>query len=105
MIESSQNHNEDGNLKGMALDRVEKEAIIQEYRVDENDKGSPEVQKALLSARITGLTQHIRVHKHDEATRRGLLSLVGKRRRLLQYLNGENVDRYRSLIARLGLRR
>lgn len=105
MIESSQNHNEDGNLEGMGLDRVEKEAIIQEYRVDENDTGSPEVQTALLSARIIGLTQHLRVHKHDEATRRGLLSLVGKRRRLLQYLNGENVDRYRSLIARLGLRR
>ena len=105
MIESSQNHNEDGNPKGMGLDRAEKEAIIHEYRVDENDTGSPEVQTALLSARITGLTQHLRVHKHDEATRRGLLGLVGKRRRLLQYLNGENVDRYRSLIARLGLRR
>ena len=87
------------------MENAEKQTIISEYQTHEKDSGSSEVQVAVLTARIISLTQHLRVHKHDEATRRGLLGLVGKRRRLLQYLNGENVDRYRSLIARLGLRR
>ena len=89
----------------MGLDRAAKEPIVKEYQAREGDTGSTEVQVALLTARIGGLTEHLRVHKHDEATRRGLLGLVGHRRRLLQYLNREDVGRYRSLIARLGLRR
>jgi small subunit ribosomal protein S15 len=87
------------------LDKAEKQAIISEYRTHETDTGSTELQVAVLTARITQLTQHLRVHKHDEGTRRGLLKMVGRRRRLLRYLNGEEVGRYRSLIARLGLRR
>lgn len=89
----------------MVLQKSEKELIVQEHKVHESDTGSSEVQVALLTSRINGLTQHLRVHKHDEATRRGLLGLVGKRTRLLQYLNRQNVGRYRSLIAKLGLRR
>ena len=87
------------------MDKAVKEAVINEYQTGEKDTGSTEVQVALLTTRITQLTQHLRVHKHDESTRRGLLSLVGRRRRLLRYLNGEDVGRYRSLINRLGLRR
>ena len=89
----------------MALSKTEKEPIIAEYQTHETDTGSAEVQVAMLTTRIIWLTEHLRVHKHDEATRRGLLKLVGRRRRLLQYLNGEDVGRYRSLIAKLGLRR
>ncbi|MCH7626214.1 MAG: 30S ribosomal protein S15 [Chloroflexi bacterium] len=76
-----------------------------EYANSENDTGSPEVQVAVLTSRISHLTGHLREHKHDESTRLGLLKLVGRRRRLLRYLNGEDVGRYRTLIARLGLRR
>ena len=87
------------------METAEKEALISEYRTHEKDTGSTEIQVAVLSTRINQLTQHLRVHKHDESTRRGLLSMVGRRRRLLRYLNGEDVSRYRSLIAKLGLRR
>ena len=87
------------------MDNAEKQAIISEYQTHEKDSGSTEVQVAVLTARITSLTQHLRVHKHDEATRRGLLTMVGRRRRLLRYLNGEDVGRYRTLISKLGLRR
>jgi len=87
------------------LDKADKQAIIDEYRTNEKDTGSSDVQVAVLTARIHELTQHLRVHKHDESTRRGLLKMVGRRRRLLRYVNGESVGRYRSLIARLGLRR
>ena len=87
------------------MDNAEKQAIISEYQTHEKDSGSTEVQVAVLTARITSLTQHLRVHKHDEATRRGLLTMVGRRRRLLRYLNGEDVGRYRILISKLGLRR
>ena len=87
------------------MDRADKEAVIAEYRVHDNDTGSPESQVAILTSRINQLTQHLREHNHDESTRRGLLKLVGKRRRLLRYLNAEDVNRYRSLIAKLGLRR
>ena len=87
------------------MDNAEKQTIISEYQTHEKDSGSTEVQVAVLTARITSLTQHLRVHKHDEATRRGLLSMVGRRRRLLRYLNGEDVGRYRTLISKLGLRR
>jgi small subunit ribosomal protein S15 len=86
------------------LDAAEKQAIITEYKTSDNDTGSTEVQVALLSARINRLTQHLRENKHDEPTRRGLLKMVGRRRRLLRYLNGEDVGRYRTLISRLGLR-
>ena len=87
------------------MDTAEKQAVIEEYRTHENDTGSTESQVAVLTARITELTQHLREHNHDESTRRGLLKLVGQRRRLLKYLNAESVGRYRTLIAKLGLRR
>jgi len=87
------------------LDKAEQQAVVSEYRTHEKDTGSSEVQVATLTARINDLTQHLRVHNKDEHTRRGLLKLVGRRRRLLRYLNGENVGRYRALISRLGLRR
>lgn len=87
------------------MENAEKQTIISEYQTHEKDSGSTEVQVAVLTARIISLTQHLRVHKHDEATRRGLLSMVGRRRRLLRYLNGEDVGRYRALISKLGLRR
>ncbi|MCC6340093.1 MAG: 30S ribosomal protein S15 [Acidimicrobiia bacterium] len=78
---------------------------IAEHRLHETDTGSPEVQVALLSARISHLTEHLKVHKKDHHGRRGLLMLVGRRRRLLDYLRRNDVDRYRQLIAKLGLRR
>lgn len=79
--------------------------IIAEFGKHDSDTGSPEVQVALLTDRINHLTEHLRVHKHDHHSRRGLLMLVGKRRRLLNYLRSQDVERYRSLIAALGLRR
>ncbi len=82
-----------------------KEALIQEYAQHEGDTGSPEVQVALLTERISNLTEHLKTHRHDYHTHRGLLKLVGQRRRLLRYLNQRDVNRYRTLIARLGLRR
>ena len=85
-----------------ALPRAE---IIAEYATSEGDTGSPEVQIALLSNRIAHLTEHLKEHKHDHHSRRGLLLLVGKRRRLLNYLQNTDIERYRSLIERLGLRR
>ncbi|MDY5584945.1 MAG: 30S ribosomal protein S15 [Arcanobacterium sp.] len=89
----------------MALDQETKDAIIKEYATHEGDTGSPEVQVALLSARIKQLTEHFRTHKHDHHSRRGLMLLIGKRKRLLAYLMEEDIERYRSLISRLGLRR
>ena len=82
-----------------------KQEIIQEHQTHEGDTGSPEVQVAVLTKRISHLTDHLRTHKHDFHSRRGLLKLVGKRRRLLKYLQKKDVERYRALIARLGLRR
>ncbi|MBR7837328.1 30S ribosomal protein S15 [Actinospica durhamensis] len=76
-----------------------------EYATVEGDTGSPEVQVALLTKRINDLTEHVKLHKHDHHSRRGLLQLVGKRRRLLKYLAAKDISRYRSLIERLGLRR
>ena len=89
----------------MALQTTQKEEIITGFRVHESDTGSPEVQIALLTERITGLTDHLRSHKHDHHSRRGLLKLVGRRRRLLAYLSEKDVERYRGTISRLGLRR
>ena len=89
----------------MALTADEKTQIINEYATHEGDTGSPEVQVALLSKRIADLTEHLKEHKHDHHSRRGLLLLVGRRRRLLGYLADIDIERYRSLIERLGLRR
>ncbi len=82
-----------------------KEEIIAEYKQHEGDTGSPEVQVALLTERIRHLTEHLKVHKKDHASRRGLLMLVGQRARLLRYVNGKSPHRYLDLIKRLGLRR
>ncbi|MGH8883618.1 MAG: 30S ribosomal protein S15 [Egibacteraceae bacterium] len=82
-----------------------KDELIKEYAIDEGDTGSPEVQVALLTTRINHLTEHLKVHKKDHHSRRGLLQMVGRRRRLLAYLAKNDVERYRSLIQRLGLRR
>lgn len=88
----------------MGLDTSVKEAVVKEYQAKDGDTGSAEVQIALLTTRIVNLTSHLREHIHDESTRRGLMKLVGRRRRLLKYLNKEDVGRYRSIVARLGLR-
>jgi small subunit ribosomal protein S15 len=89
----------------VALEKDEKGSIIGDYQVHGNDTGSPEVQVALLTERINQLIDHLRIHIHDHHSRRGLLKLVGRRRRLLNYLQGRDKDRYRSVIDRLGLRR
>ncbi len=89
----------------MPLDSATKQTIVSEFGTSASDTGSPEVQVALLSRRISDLTEHLKTHKHDHHSRRGLLLLVGQRRRLLQYLQDTDIQRYRSLIERLGLRR
>ena len=88
----------------MAFDTATKQAIIQEYATTEGDTGSPEVQAALLTHRISYLTEHLKTHKHDHHTRRGLMLLVGQRKRLLKYLAATDITRYRALIQRLGIR-
>ncbi len=88
----------------MALTLEEKTDIITNARVHETDTGSPEVQVSLLTRRINQLTEHLKIHKHDVHSRRGLLLLVGQRRRLLTYLSKKSPDRYRAVIAKLGLR-
>ena len=89
----------------MALTTDQKKTIMADYATVEADTGSPEVQVAMLTKRIADLTEHLKTHKHDHHTRRGLLGLVGRRRRLLKYLEKTDINRYRSLIERLGLRR
>lgn len=89
----------------MAMESSVKQSIIEQYQTRPGDTGSPEVQVALLSHRIKELTEHLKEHKHDHHSRRGLLLLVGQRRRLLGYLQRVDIERYRSLIERLGLRR
>ena len=89
----------------MALSTAEKKQILADYGLHDSDTGSPEAQVALLTKRITGLTEHLKQHKHDHHSRRGLLLMVGRRRRLLNYLIKVDIERYRSLIQRLGLRR
>jgi small subunit ribosomal protein S15 len=89
----------------MALPSEQKSALISDYRRGETDTGSPEVQIAVLTKRIDALTGHLKAHAKDHHSRRGLLQMVGKRRRLLDYLRREDVGRYRDLISRLGLRR
>ena len=88
-----------------ALDHATRVSVVEEHRRSDNDTGSVEVQVALLTRRIEDLSGHFRVHKHDHASRRGLLKMVGRRRRLLRYLNKVDVSRYRDLIAKLGLRK
>ena len=83
----------------------EKTAVIEANRTHETDTGSPEVQIAILTARINELTDHLRVHKHDNHSRRGLLMMVGKRRKLLDYLLDKDIERYRAIIAKLGIRK
>ncbi|MDO5633677.1 MAG: 30S ribosomal protein S15 [Micrococcus sp.] len=89
----------------MALDPAVKQEIIKEYATHEGDTGSPEVQIAVLSRRIKDLTEHLKEHKHDHHTRRGLMAMVGRRRRMLGYLQKVDIERYRALIGRLGLRK
>ena len=89
----------------MALTAEEKQEIIAKYATHEGDTGSPEVQVALLSKRIADLTEHLKKHKHDHHSRRGMQLMIGDRRRLLDYLKRVDINRYRSLIERLGLRR
>jgi small subunit ribosomal protein S15 len=89
----------------LAVESEVKDSIIAEHRLHEGDTGSPEVQVAILSRRIRELTEHLKTHKKDHHSRRGLLLLVGKRRRLLNYLARNDVERYRALISKLGIRR
>ena len=85
--------------------KEQKTAIIEANKTHEGDTGSPEVQIAILTARINDLTEHLRVHKHDNHSRRGLLKMVGQRRKLLDYLAKKDIERYRSIIAKLGIRK
>jgi len=89
----------------VSLTKEKKEEIIREFQQTEGDTGSPEVQIALLTHRINGLIEHLKQHKHDEGSRRGLLKLVGQRRRLLAYLSRKDYQRYKALLPRLGLRK
>ncbi len=89
----------------MSISQAEKQQIIEKYKLHDNDTGSPEVQVAILTERINHLTEHLKYHKKDHHSRRGLLKMVGKRRGLLNYLKDNDFDRYRKLIESLGLRR
>ena len=89
----------------MSITSKRKDALVKEYATTTGDTGSPEVQVAILSERIVNLTEHLKIHKHDFHSRRGLIIMVGKRRRLLDYLRRKNEDRYAQLIKRVGLRR
>ncbi|MBR3134782.1 MAG: 30S ribosomal protein S15 [Clostridia bacterium] len=89
----------------MMMTKEKKAEIIEKYRLDEKDTGSPEVQIALLTERINELTEHLKTHKKDNHSRRGLLKMVGKRRNLLNYLTKKDVQRYRDIVAKLGLRK
>ena len=88
----------------MPLEKDVKTAIIGDHKKHDTDTGSPEVQVALLSKRITDLTEHLRAHKHDHHCRRGLLKLVGQRRRMLNYIKKNDIERYRAIVTKLGLR-
>jgi small subunit ribosomal protein S15 len=87
------------------IDQTKKAQIIEEFKTKEGDTGSPEVQIAILTYRINDLNEHLKIHKKDHHSRRGLLKMVGQRRNLLNYLKNKDLDRYRGLIARLGLRK
>ncbi|MEW6066880.1 MAG: 30S ribosomal protein S15 [Nitrospirota bacterium] len=89
----------------MAIDRMQKQNIINEYKIHDTDTGSPEVQIAILSTRINYLTEHFKMHKNDHHSRRGLLKLVSKRRKLLDYLKDSSKERYETVIEKLGIRK
>jgi len=89
----------------VALMKEKKSEIIEKFRLHENDTGSPEVQIAILTERIEQLSEHLKVHKKDHHSRRGLLKMVGQRRRLLNYLKNKDIERYRAIISKLNLRR
>jgi len=89
----------------MTLDRDKKQEIIDQFRLHDHDSGSPEVQIALLTEKIRYLTEHFRIHKTDHHSRRGLLRMVGQRRRLLEYLKANEIERYRTIVKDLGLRK
>lgn len=89
----------------MALTTGQKQTVIEKYKLHENDTGSPEVQVAILTERINALTEHLKIHKGDHHSRRGLLKMVGQRRALLNYLKDRHFDRYRAILERLGLRK
>ena len=89
----------------MSVEQVRKKSLIEQFRVHDGDTGSPEVQIALLSERITSLTEHFKTHAKDHHSRRGLLMLIGKRRSLLEYLHKKDTERYRTIIEKLGIRR
>ncbi len=89
----------------MALTKADKTAVINKFKLHDTDTGSPEVQIALLTERIRYLTEHLRIHRKDHHSRRGLLKMVGQRRRLLNYLRAKDIDRYRRILSELGLRR
>jgi len=89
----------------MSITPEKKQEVIAKYRTHETDTGSPEVQAAILSERILALTEHLKIHKKDHSSRRGLLSLVGQRRRLLEYLKAADIQRYRTVIKQLGIRK
>ncbi len=89
----------------MALSQAGKQQLIEKFRINENDTGSPEVQIAILTERINQLTEHLKVHKKDFHSRRGLLKMVGQRRGLLNYLQKKDIQRYRAIVERLGLRK
>jgi small subunit ribosomal protein S15 len=92
-------------VTALALSKEQKQEIIGKFRIHHGDSGSPEVQIALITEKINYLTEHFKVHKRDHASRRGLLRMVGQRRRLLDYLKATKVDRYRKVVKELGLRR
>ncbi len=92
-------------VKVVAKDLARKQEVVQDYHLHDRDTGSPEVQVALLTTRIEYLSQHLTLHKKDHHSRRGLLRMVGRRRKLLDYLKSKDVERYRTLIQRLGIRR
>lgn len=89
----------------MALEKVQKEAVIEKFKTHEKDTGSPQVQIAILTERINGLTDHFKAHKKDHHSRQGLLKLVNKRRRLLEYLKSEDKSEYENIIKKLNLRK
>jgi small subunit ribosomal protein S15 len=89
----------------MSEKKTDKSSVISSYAIKEGDTGSPEVQVALLTDRVNHLTEHLKIHKHDHHSRRGLMLMVGRRRRLLDYLANTEISRYRALIERLGIRR
>jgi len=94
-----------GKKEKMSEKKTDKSGVISNYATKQGDTGSPEVQVALLTERVNHLTEHLKTHKHDHHSRRGLMLLVGRRRRLLDYLANTDINRYRSLIDRLGIRR